>query len=99
MKWYYFTEQQKPKSNFGMQGWQYGTVRYVGTVRYASIFVKKYDTLVRYAFFVMVWVRYVGRLFELKMPDFLHIAPDFCMQRQKIAAADAKCVNLVIMTK
>ena len=42
------------------QGWQYGTVRYVGTVRYASIFVKKYGTLVRYAFFVMVRVRYVG---------------------------------------
>ena len=39
------------------------TVRYVGTVRHASIFAKKYGTLVRYAFFVMV--RYVGmvRLF------------------------------------
>ena len=36
------------------------TVRYVGTVRYASIFAKKYGTLVRYAFFVMVRVRYVG---------------------------------------
>ena len=35
-------------------------VRYVGTVRYASIFAKKYGTLVRYAFFVMVRVRYVG---------------------------------------
>ena len=30
------------------------------TVRYASIFAKKYGTLVRYAFFVMVQVRYVG---------------------------------------
>ena len=30
------------------------------TVRYASIFTKKYGTLVRYAFFVMVRVRYVG---------------------------------------
>ena len=36
------------------QGWQYGTVRY------ASIFAKKYGTLVRYAFFVKVRVRYVG---------------------------------------
>ena len=35
-------------------------------VRYASIFVKKYGTLVRYVFFVMVRVRYVGtvRLFR-----------------------------------
>ena len=41
------------------------TIRYVGTVRYASIFAKKYGTLVRYAFFVMVRVRYDGtvRLF------------------------------------
>ena len=38
------------------QGWQYGTVRKY--VRYASIFGKKYGTLVRYAFFVVVW--YVG---------------------------------------
>ena len=29
-------------------------------VRYASIFAKKYGTLVRYAFFVMVRIRYVG---------------------------------------
>ena len=36
-----------------------------GTVRYASIFAKRYGTLVRYAFFVMVQVRYIGtvRLF------------------------------------
>ena len=40
------------------------TVRYVGTVRYASTFAKKYGALVRYAFFVMVRVRYVGTLFE-----------------------------------
>ena len=43
------------------------TVRYVGTVRYASTFAKRYGTLVRYAFFVTVRVRvrYVGtvRLF------------------------------------
>ena len=34
-------------------------------VRYASIFAKRYGTLVRYAFFVMVRVRYFGtvRLF------------------------------------
>ena len=36
------------------------TVRYVSTVWYASIFANKYGTLVRYAFFVMVRVRYVG---------------------------------------
>ena len=89
------------------QGWQYGTVRYVGTVRYASIFAKRYGTLVRYAFFVMVRVRYVGTvrlfvmvrvryvgtLFELKIPYFSYIAPDFCMQRQNTAKSDAKCVN------
>ena len=32
------------------------------TIRYVSIFAKKYGTLVRYAFFVMVRVRYVGTL-------------------------------------
>ena len=73
------------------------------TLRRTSIFAKKYGTLVRYAFFVMVRVRcaffatvrvrYVGTMFELKIPDFLHIAPAFCMQRQKTAEADAKCVN------
>ena len=36
------------------------TVRYVGMVRYASIFAQRYGTLVRYAFFGMVRVRYVG---------------------------------------
>ena len=36
-------------------------VRY-GTLRYASIFAKKYGTLVRYAFFVTVQVRYVGTI-------------------------------------
>ena len=51
-------------------------------VRYASIFGKKYDMLVRYTlFFVMVRVRYVGTLFELKIPDFSNVAPAFCMQR------------------
>ena len=68
-------------------------VRYVGIVRYASIFAKKYGTLVRYTFFTMVRVRYVGTLFELKIPDFSHIATDFCVQRQKTAEADANCVN------
>ena len=63
------------------------------TGRYASIFAKKYGTLVRYAFFGMVRVRYVGTSFELKIPDFPHLAPDFYMQRQKTAEADAKCVN------
>ena len=36
------------------------TVRYVDRVRCTSIFGKKYGTLVRYALFVMVRVRYVG---------------------------------------
>ena len=40
-------------------------VRYVGAVRCASVFAKKYSTLVRYAFFVMVRVRYVSKI-ELK---------------------------------
>ena len=41
------------------------TVRYVGTVQYPSIFAKRYGTLVWYAFFEMVRVRYDGtvRLF------------------------------------
>ena len=32
------------------QGWQYGTVRYVGTLQYALVFANKYGTLVRDAF-------------------------------------------------
>ena len=40
-------------------------VRYLSTVRYASIFAKKYGTLVRYAFFKMVRVRYASKV-ELK---------------------------------
>ena len=35
------------------------------TVRYTSIFAKKYGTLVWYAFFVMVRVRYASKI-ELK---------------------------------
>ena len=35
-------------------------VQYVGTLRYASIFAKKYGTLAQYAFFVIVRVLYVG---------------------------------------
>ena len=41
----------------------------------------------------MVRVRYVGTLFEFKIPDFSHIAPAFCKQRQKAAEADVKYVN------
>ena len=69
------------------------TVRYIGTVKYASIFAKRNGTLVRYAFFVTVRVRCVGTLLEFKITDFSHIAQYFCMQRKKIAEADAKCVN------
>ena len=47
-----------------IQVWQYGAVRY------ASIFPKKYDTLVQYAFFVMVRVRYFGTLFEFAYKTF-----------------------------
>ena len=49
---------------------------------------------------------YIGKKFEqkqlrhfsrirsdLKIPDFLHIAPAFCMQRQKTVKPEAKCVN------
>ena len=54
-------------------------IRYAGTIQYASISAKKYDTLVWYVFFVMV--QYVGTLFELKIPDFSLVAPDFCMHR------------------
>ena len=66
-------------------------VRRYGTVRLN--FAKKYVTLVQYAFFVKVRVRYVGTLFELKVQDFSHNAPAFCIQRQKTAETDAKCVN------
>ena len=38
------------------------TVRYVGAVRYASIFAQRYGTLVRYAFFGMVQVRYASKI-------------------------------------
>ena len=41
------------------------TVRYVNIVWYASIFAKKYGTVERYAFFVMVRVRYASKI-ELK---------------------------------
>ena len=47
------------------------------SVRYAfSVMVR-----VRYAFFVKVRVRYVGALFEVKIPDFSHIAPAFCIYK------------------
>ena len=81
----------------------YFTFKDGSTVRYASIFAKKYDTQVRYAFFVRVrlqnaffakvLVLYVGKLVEFKTPDFSHIAPAFCVQRQKAAETNAKCVN------
>ena len=59
------------------------TVRWYGTPFFAM-------ARVRYAFFATVRLRYVGTLFEFKIPDFSHIAPDFCIQRQKTAEADAK---------
>ena len=73
------------------------------TVRYGSIFAKRYGTLVRYAFFVMLRVRYaffvmvrlryVCTWFELKISDFSHIVPAFCMPKPKTAKAEVKCVN------
>ena len=48
-------------------------------------------------FFCNVTVRLVchgtGTLFELKIPDFSQIGPDFRTQWQKTVKADAKCVN------
>ena len=66
------------------------TVRWCGTL---FLWWYGYSTLVRYAFFAMVRVRYVGTWFELKTSDFSHIVPAFCMQRQKTAEAEVKCVN------
>ena len=40
------------------------SVRCVSMVRYASVFAKKHGTLVQYAFFAMVRLRYVGTLYE-----------------------------------
>ena len=78
------------------------TVRYVGTVlpqfllrstvRWYGTFFCNGTGTVRYAFFAKVRVRYVGTLFELKIPDFSHIAPVFCTQRQKTVETDVKCV-------
>ena len=48
----------------GTQGWQYGTVRYASTVRYAPFFGKKYGTLVRYVIIAKVRVRYVGTCYK-----------------------------------
>ena len=63
------------------------TVRRYGTVRLNCCQEVRYAFLVmvRYVFFVMV--RHVGTLFEFKIPDI------FCLQRQKTAKVDAKCVN------
>ena len=67
-------------------------VQYTGMVRFFLRWYG-YGMLVWYVVFVMVQVRYVGTLFELKIPDFSHIAPAFCKQRQKTAEADVKYVN------
>ena len=73
---------------------RYGTTQFLLTSTvcfYSKPFFKWCGTLVLYAFFVRV--RYVGTLFEFKIPGILHVALAFCMQRQKAAKADAKCVN------
>ena len=54
---WWFQSQLKLRVVYSKDG---STVRYVTTVRYASNFAKKYGTLERYAFFVMVRVRCVG---------------------------------------
>ena len=54
-----------------------GRLRYVGTVR---LFCKDTGTVRWYAL-------------KIKTPDFLHIAPAFCIQKQKTAETDAKWVN------
>ena len=53
----------------------FAEIRYAGTVRFfcdgtgtVRLFCNGTGT-----------VRYVGTWFELKIPDFLHIAPAFCM--------------------
>ena len=46
-------------------------VWYIKMVWYASIFAKKYCTLVRYALFVMVRIRYIGMLYEFTYETFL----------------------------
>ena len=77
---------------------RYGTPQFFlrSTVRWYGTFSLQwywYGTLVRYAFLVNVRVGYVGTLFELKTPDFSHIALALCIQRQKTAETDAKCVT------
>ena len=85
---------------------RYGAVRRYGTPQFllrstVRLCCNGTDTLVQYALFVKVWVQYVGTLFELKIPDFSHIAVAFCMQRQKkkqqqqqkTAGTDATCMN------
>ena len=67
---------------------RYGAVRRYGTPQFllrstVRLYCNGTDTLVQYALFVKVRVQYVGTLFELKIPDFSHIAVAFCMQRQK----------------
>ena len=71
---------------------RYGTLQFLprSTVHF---FCNGTGTLIRYALFEKVRVRYVGTMFELKIPDFSHIASAFCMQRQKTAEGDVKCVN------
>ena len=39
--------------------------------------------MVRYAYFVKTRVRYVGTLFELKIPDFSHNSPAFLYKGNK----------------
>ena len=81
----------KQFSETNYQGWQYGTVWYVGTVRFNFCLEVRYAGTVRffvmvrvryvdtYAFFVKTRVRYVGTLLELKIPNFLRVAQAFCM--------------------
>ena len=62
--------------------------RYVGTVR---LFWKGTGTV---RWFKNPWLFFeLETLFELKTPDFSHIAPIFCTQTQKTAETDAKYVN------
>ena len=74
------------------QGWQYGTPQFLlrSTVRF---FCNVTGTVRLFRQGSGLRVRYVGTLFELKIPDFSHIAPAFCIQRQKTAETDAKCLN------
>ena len=105
LKWLFFRkikENRPAAEGFApQQGRQYGTVRlnfgselqYAGTVRLFCNGTSTVAYVGTVLLFVKAQVRYGGTLFELKIPDFSHIAPASCIQRQKTAETDAKYTN------